>query len=1401
MKYRFKIVALLLFVSVLTACGGGISNTDDFSIISTKPSNNATNVSVDTVISITLSSLIEFENISQEKITLQDDISGLEIEGDVTVDGNEIKFTPTEPLRSNVDYRLRVARDFSAKTENQLVRNFSLSFKTELGNDKNAPSVDIIVPEKGEIDVVVNTGISVTFDEPIKATSAIGLGLYEIDSETGQAGKRIEGRLSPTNNIITYKPNTELLQNTEYVVILKGITDDAGNLLNEYSWKFVTGGEGALDTQAPSVVEVKPSNDSINVPITRKISAGFSENMDASTLTSDQFTLTNLTTGNYVIGSVQYNNLIATFVIAENNQLLESGSKFEAKIENAKDLAGNSLEITSWVFTNNPEDKSAPEVVKIDWKDLPNGSGVAPDTDITILFSKILLDETIFNSISLSNGVSGESILQEDGKTIVFTPSSALAEQTEYVVIISESITDENSNSLKPLEPLVDGIQNKFETGDITSPTVQNSSEFPTNGALAVAINATISIGFSESLYPTDVENYLSVTINGNPVAGNPDPAFGVNGVSVIDDKIRFTPKDVFPQNTLINVVANKNIKDLAGNTLVDSFSWSFTSGDTIAPEVNATNPVNEQFFVSPNASIFVNFLADELIDVTTVTDQTFFITNALTKQKIPALISVNGSQMSLKSVDNLAEKTLFTVDVTEDVADASGQKISAPYSWLFTTDDKTSPAIETRSPIVDATDVEVQPSIIIELSERVLKSTITSQSVILQDINGNPIASDISTGIETDEQVGLDLIRGVTSFALVPLVELSEQTLYTIKLTSDILDLYENNMIDEVWSFTTGDFTPPTASITSPNIDFRNRIKITPSWSVDFSESVNPESEAFSLVSNLDASFADLNVIWNIENTQATLSILDGELNEKESYTFSIDNSLLNDGSNILEPVASQIFIIGDFTDPTGEIQAPVGDELNRVSITPVLNVIFDEAMVQYDAAFILKPALAPEVEPIPISVTWNSNSSQATLSLISGMLEEQFDYTLSVETGIVDENQLTDVTGNPLQVVSSLTFRVGDFTNPVVNSFEPSVSPVAKNSPIQIAFSEILDPASLLEGTFTIEPLVLGEVAISENLVTFTQLEEFASETNYTVRLTSDIKDLAGNSFLAGETWSFTSGDFVGPTATINQPEPPEVDSLGRVSKTPTWKVTFSESIRLNPPQAIPFSLFETTNISNSVPLNVSWNNQRTVATLSLISGVLGDKISYTSTVDSSFITDNSGNALTVVSPITFEIGDFTAPVATINAPVLDNLSRISVSPTWSVDFSEPVVWDNNAFSLVPTTGGSVINLSPVWNTENTQVVLSIAENVILSEGASYQFSINNSLIDDGFNALATISSPLVFVVGDFTDPTAIINLPLVDVLERVSVNPIWTVIFDEPVQKNNDAFSLKNEASHLN
>jgi hypothetical protein len=258
---------------------------------------------------------------------------------------------------------------------------------------------------------------------------------------------------APVSGVVTYfglvstfTPANNLAANTLYTAtITTGAKDLAGNALAvNYVWSFTTG--AAPDITPPTVGSTVPVTAAIDIALSSKPTATFSETMDPLTITASTFTLKQGTTS--VPGVVTFTGLVATFAPAAN---LTYGTVYTATITTgAKDLAGNALASNYvWSFTTGAApDVTPPTVLSTD--PLNNATDVAINKVVALTFSEAIDPLTITSSTFVlkqgTTAVTGTVVYS--AKTATFTPSVILLSGTVYTATVSTGVKDLAGNAL-----------------------------------------------------------------------------------------------------------------------------------------------------------------------------------------------------------------------------------------------------------------------------------------------------------------------------------------------------------------------------------------------------------------------------------------------------------------------------------------------------------------------------------------------------------------------------------------------------------------------------------------------------------------------------------------------------------------------------------------------------------------------------------------------------------------------------------------------------------------------------------------------------------------------------------------------------------------------------------------
>ncbi len=209
--------------------------------------------------------------------------------------------------------------------------------------EETPPIIDSTLPADNATEVVLNATVNANFSEDMDP-----LTLNATSFTLTQDVSLVSGVVSYSGTKATFTPSVELSAETVYTATITTEAESmTGNALAENRvWTFTSG--MAVDTELPTVTESNPLSDASNVSRNVVITATFSEEMDATTISSSSFTLTMGTTE--VSGAVEYSDLTATFT--PSNSLSALTDYTATLTTDVKDLAGNALaDDMMWDFT------------------------------------------------------------------------------------------------------------------------------------------------------------------------------------------------------------------------------------------------------------------------------------------------------------------------------------------------------------------------------------------------------------------------------------------------------------------------------------------------------------------------------------------------------------------------------------------------------------------------------------------------------------------------------------------------------------------------------------------------------------------------------------------------------------------------------------------------------------------------------------------------------------------------------------------------------------------------------------------------------------------------------------------------------------------------------------------
>ncbi|NKE71293.1 Ig-like domain-containing protein [Candidatus Manganitrophus noduliformans] len=289
--------------------------------------------------------------------------------------------------------------------------------------DRKPPTVTAVSPSNGEANIALNRTVSATFNKAINPATLNETTFRLSNGATGQV------TYDSTTNTATFIPSGNLLQVTTYSATLTtGVRDLSGNnLAADFVWVFTTG--SILDTTPPNVVATSPADGVSDVSIASTVTATFSEDMDASTISGSTFILRrpDETTVN---GSVTYDSTTRTARFTPQESLSNSTTYMPILMTGIKDTSGNALAAEfTWSFNTSPLINSTVTIAN------PVGSG-----SISITVSAGNLESaTGVNPATLNGAPSGFSFPYGmfDFKIIGLTPGQTVTVTIELPEVLT----------------------------------------------------------------------------------------------------------------------------------------------------------------------------------------------------------------------------------------------------------------------------------------------------------------------------------------------------------------------------------------------------------------------------------------------------------------------------------------------------------------------------------------------------------------------------------------------------------------------------------------------------------------------------------------------------------------------------------------------------------------------------------------------------------------------------------------------------------------------------------------------------------------------------------------------------------------------------------------------------
>lgn len=646
-------------------------------------------------------------------------------------------------------------------------------------------------------------------------------------------------------------------------------------------------------------------------------------------------------------------------------------------------------------------------------------------------------------------------------------------------------------------------------------------STVPALGAAGVALNAPLSATFSK---PMNCSTLTTTTFTVTPLGGT-----ALAGAVTCSGAIAtFTPASPLALQTLYTAVIATGVQDLAGNAMVQNYTWNFEA--VAGPSVVSTTPAIGATGVAFNQTISATFLqlpaqdpdsAGAALKCSTVSGTTFTVTTP--SGPVLGTVTCTGATATFTPTAPLAPGTTFTATLTTGVQNVAGTSLSSPFVWKFTTD--TPPVVIATLPANGATGVLLNQPLIATFSSTMNCSTLYS-----------PAKSFTVTGPGGTSVVGTVSCTG-NGAIFTPANPLTPNSLYVATITTAATDLQGVSLAGNYsWTFRTGTAaTAPSVVSTNP-VNGATGVPTNQTVAATFSEAMNPATingTTFTLTAP-GGVVVPGTVVYAVSGSAAIFTPTTA-LTASTLFTATITTGAQDLAGNSLASNFVWTFTTGsapDNTNPTVTSTVPANGAIG-VPINQAVSATFSKGMNPLTVSATTFTLTGPGTTPVTGLVTYSGVGNTATFTPAANLLPSTL-YTATITTGA------KGLAGNALASNFVWTFTTGTVlatTKPIVSATSPlnGATGVPINQAVSATFSKAMDPLTINTITFTLSgsggSSVVGTVSYDavNFIATFTPLANLAPNTLYTANVTTGAADLSGNALGSGgvsNPWIFTTG-----------------------------------------------------------------------------------------------------------------------------------------------------------------------------------------------------------------------------------------------------------------------------------
>jgi hypothetical protein len=488
--------------------------------------------------------------------------------------------------------------------------------------------------------------------------------------------------------------------------------------------------------KCPIVVSTNPANGDTNVTVYKVITATFNEPINPASITQASFTIQGSPA---IAGTISYKDSTATFIPSSP---LTPNHIYTGRITTAiRDLNGNALQ-KDYVWTFTTGENLPPTIIYTDPKN--NDTAVVLNKKITAIFNVPMNPSTItaagtFTLKQTSNSAAVSGTVAYSNSTAIFSPTALLMPGTSYTATITSAAKNVAGT------PMASNYVWTFTTGALLAPTVifTNPANNDTGVVLNKIVTATFSVPMNSSTITAAGTYTLKQTLTSTPVLGI---------VTYSSSTAIFTPSSALLPGTQYTATITTAAKNLAGTSMANTYTWTFTTLSPNAPTVIYTDPKNNDTAVVLNKIVTAIFSVP--MNSSTITAAgTFTIKQTLSSAPVSGSISYSGSTAIFTPTGNLLPGTNYTATITNAAKNLAGTSMVSNYVWTFTTLTLKAPTVIFTNPADLDTGVILSIKVTATFSEPMDQATLKSPATnftLKQTLTSTPVSGTVSYSSST---------------------------------------------------------------------------------------------------------------------------------------------------------------------------------------------------------------------------------------------------------------------------------------------------------------------------------------------------------------------------------------------------------------------------------------------------------------------------------------------------------------------------------------------------------------------------------------------------------------------------------------------------------------------------